>query len=81
MVRFVFPHLFEVRPARFVLRVGTNASQRSQQRQWLCGDEAVPAIRGGAWITGITQVIVDPTDPFPEGYLLSDTWPGPDSQQ
>jgi trans-L-3-hydroxyproline dehydratase len=34
----------------------------------------VPAIRGSAWITGVTQVIVDPTDPFPEGYLLSDTW-------
>jgi trans-L-3-hydroxyproline dehydratase len=40
----------------------------------------VPAIRGSAWITGITQVIVDPTDPFPEGYLLSDTWPGDDLQ-
>ena len=40
----------------------------------------VPAIRGSAWITGITQVLVDPTDPFPEGYLLSDTWPGPDVQ-
>ena len=40
----------------------------------------VPAIRGSAWITGITQVIVEPTDPFPEGYLLSDTWPGPDLQ-
>src|SRR3954451_24126964 len=40
----------------------------------------VPAIRGSAWITGITQVFVDPTDPFPEGYLLSDTWPGPDTQ-
>jgi proline racemase len=40
----------------------------------------VPAIRGSAWITGITQVIVDPTDPFPEGYLLPDTWPGPDIQ-
>ena len=40
----------------------------------------VPAIRGSAWITGITQVLVDPTDPFPEGYLLSDTWPGPDLQ-
>jgi len=40
----------------------------------------VPAIRGSAWITGITQVLVDPTDPFPEGYLLSDTWPGPDTQ-
>jgi proline racemase len=40
----------------------------------------VPAIRGSAWITGIAQVIVDPTDPFPEGYLLSDTWPGSDLQ-
>jgi proline racemase len=40
----------------------------------------VPAIRGSAWITGITQVVVDPSDPFPEGYLLSDTWPGADVQ-
>jgi proline racemase len=41
----------------------------------------VPAIRGSAWITGVTRVIVDPTDPFPEGYLLSDTWPGDDVQR
>ncbi len=34
----------------------------------------VPAIRGSAWITSVSQVLVDPTDPFPEGYLLSDTW-------
>jgi proline racemase len=34
----------------------------------------VPAIRGSAWITGITQVLIDPSDPFPEGYLLADTW-------
>jgi trans-L-3-hydroxyproline dehydratase len=34
----------------------------------------VPAIRGSAWITGVSQLIVDPTDPFPEGYVLSDTW-------
>jgi len=40
----------------------------------------VPAIRGSAWITGVTQVVVDPADPFPEGYLLTDTWPGPDTQ-
>lgn len=42
----------------------------------------VPAIRGSAWITGITQVMIDPTDPFPEGYLLADTWgvSGLDSQ-
>ena len=42
----------------------------------------VPAIRGSAWITGISQYFVDPADPFPEGYLLSDTWgvTGLDSQ-
>jgi proline racemase len=40
----------------------------------------VPAIRGSAWITGTTQLFVDPSDPFPEGYLLSDTWPGDDVQ-
>jgi len=34
----------------------------------------VPAIRGSAWITGISQLLVDPADPFPEGYVLSDTW-------
>ncbi len=40
------------------------------------GDRAaiVPAIRGSAWITGISQLVLDPTDPFPEGYVLSDTW-------
>jgi proline racemase len=36
----------------------------------------VPAIRGSAWITGITQVMLDPSDPFPEGYVVADTWPG-----
>jgi trans-L-3-hydroxyproline dehydratase len=34
----------------------------------------VPAIRGSAWITGITQLFVDPTDPYPEGYVLADTY-------
>jgi len=40
----------------------------------------VPAIRGSAWITGVTHVLVDPTDPYPEGYLIADTWPGDDVQ-
>jgi proline racemase len=40
----------------------------------------VPSIQGSAWITGVSQIFVDPTDPFPEGYLLSDTWPGSDLQ-
>jgi proline racemase len=40
----------------------------------------VPAIRGSAWITGVGKLFVDDDDPFPEGYLLSDTWPGGDTQ-
>jgi len=40
----------------------------------------VPAIRGSAFITGRYELYVDPRDPFPEGYLLSDTWPGLDVQ-
>ena len=34
----------------------------------------VPAIRGSGWITGVWQLFVDPDDPFPEGYVLPDTW-------
>jgi proline racemase len=34
----------------------------------------VPAIRGRAWLTGLHQYFVDPDDPWPEGYLVSDTW-------
>jgi proline racemase len=34
----------------------------------------VPSIAGQAWITDIAQLGIDPTDPFPEGYTLSDTW-------
>ena len=34
----------------------------------------VPEISGRAWITGIHQHLLDPDDPWPEGYRLSDTW-------
>ena len=44
------------------------------------GPAIVPTITGRAFVTGISQVFVDPDDPFPEGYLLSDTWPGDDVQ-
>jgi trans-L-3-hydroxyproline dehydratase len=35
----------------------------------------IPSITGRAWITGTYQHTLDPTDPWPEGYRLSDTWP------
>jgi len=34
----------------------------------------VPEISGRGWITGIHQHMLDPSDPWPEGYRLSDTW-------
>jgi proline racemase len=37
-------------------------------------DAIVPAITGRAWITGFHQLVVDPADPFPEGFQLPDTW-------
>ena len=35
----------------------------------------IPVITGSAWITGTHQHMLDPTDPWPAGYRLSDTWP------
>ncbi len=35
----------------------------------------IPEISGRAWITGTHQHMLDPDDPWPEGYRLSDTWP------
>ena len=61
--------------------LGTTFDGRIVQETTVGGRPAiVPSIRGSAWITGVTQVLVDPTDPFPEGYLLPDTWPGSDVQ-
>jgi proline racemase len=39
------------------------------------GREAVvPSVAGQAWITDMSQVGLDPSDPFPLGYTLSDSW-------
>ena len=38
-------------------------------------DGILPEISGQAWITGTHQYLLDPDDPWPEGYRLSDTWP------
>ncbi len=34
----------------------------------------IPQISGRAWVTGIHQHMLDPSDPWPGGYKLSDTW-------
>lgn len=35
----------------------------------------VPRITGSAWVTETRQLMLDPADPYPAGYRLSDTWP------
>jgi proline racemase len=35
----------------------------------------IPTITGRAWVYGQTTWQLDPDDPWPEGYRLSDTWP------
>jgi proline racemase len=43
-----------------------------------CGEMPAirPAITGQAWITAFHNYVLDPTDPFPTGFRLGDTWPG-----
>ena len=38
-------------------------------------DAIIASIRGRAWISGTHQLMLDPEDPWPEGYRISDTWP------
>jgi trans-L-3-hydroxyproline dehydratase len=35
----------------------------------------IPQITGRAWISGQSTLMLDPDDPYPDGYKVSDTWP------
>jgi proline racemase len=35
----------------------------------------VPTLSGQAWITAFNTYVLDPADPFPEGYSVGDIWP------
>ena len=34
----------------------------------------VPSLSGQAWITGFAQYVLDPEDPFPNGFTVGDIW-------
>ncbi|WP_028880033.1 trans-3-hydroxy-L-proline dehydratase [Terasakiella pusilla] len=38
-------------------------------------DAIIPELSGRGWITGTYQHMLDPSDPWPEGYRIGDTWP------
>ncbi len=39
-------------------------------------DAVVPTLSGTAWITGFSRYVLDPEDPFPEGFTVGDIWGG-----
>ena len=51
--------------------IGTTFTGRLTGTAEVAGRPAVlPSVTGRAWITGTAQYLLDPTDPFPEGFLL-----------
>jgi len=72
--------------ARGLMQIGERYRARSIiGAEFLCGIESVtsigdrsaivPTVSGRAWITGTHQLMLDPDDPWPEGYRIADTWP------
>ena len=53
--------------------------KREQFEPWytkLNPKAVVPTLAGSAWITGFAQYVVDPEDPFPNGFTVGDIWGG-----
>ncbi|HEY3868408.1 MAG TPA: proline racemase family protein [Actinocrinis sp.] len=51
--------------------IGTHFLGRLVEETEVAGKKAViPTFTGRAWITGTAQYLIDPTDPFPEGFEL-----------
>ena len=56
--------------------IGSEFICRIESETQIAGRDAiVPLISGRAWVTGTHQLMLDPDDPWPAGYRLSDTWP------
>ena len=64
----VMPTMSSGRPIRFIGEVAGFAT---------VGNHAaiIPTITGRAWITGQSTLMLDPDDPWPDGYRIADTWP------
>src|ERR671924_2014939 len=54
--------------------IGTTWTGRLIEQTTLGGTRpaVVPTITGSGWITGMAQYVVDPSDPFPEGFTVGD---------
>jgi proline racemase len=51
--------------------IGTRFTGRLVEEVSIGGRPAVvPEITGRAWVTGMGQYVLDPADPFPEGFRV-----------
>jgi len=56
--------------------IGSEFTARMEEELRLGGKNAIRAsVTGRGWITERRQLLLDPGDPWPAGYRLSDTWP------
>ena len=55
-------------------RVGVPRHDRRRDHRSVPFPAIEATIRGRAWITGLHHYFVDADDPWPSGYVLSDTW-------
>jgi proline racemase len=74
----------EMRPGDVLLHespIGTRFSAELVAETTVGGRRAiVPRLSGRGWVTAIMQMGLDPSDPFPDGFVMTDTW-GPDAAQ
>ncbi|KAL2674026.1 hypothetical protein Neosp_012472 [[Neocosmospora] mangrovei] len=55
--------------------IGTEFISHIRGTTQVRGRQAVlPTIQGRAWISSYKQIVLDPTDPFPEGFRVGDQW-------
>jgi proline racemase len=55
--------------------IGSHFKGRIVGETSIAGRKAIlPTIAGRAWITGLFSYMLDPSDPYPEGYVVPDTW-------
>lgn len=57
--------------------IGSRFECRLQAETRIAEQPAIlSTVSGRAWITSIQQSLLDPSDPYPGGYRIADTWPG-----
>jgi len=58
--------------------IGSHFDCRIEAETVVAGTPAIiPSICGRGWITETKHLMLDPDDPWPQGYRVSDTWPMP----